>query len=286
MPAAPLPTLLLAALLPLAGCAHQTAPRAPSAQANVQVLAPPLLIPGLGRERTLRLYLPPSYQQSERRYPVIYMHDGQNLFDDATSYAGEWGVDETLNELARSLGFEAIVVGIDNGLDKRMAELNPWPHPESGPGEGEAYLRFVVEVVKPFIDARYRTRPGRADTAVAGSSMGGLISHVAIQRYPAVFGKAGVLSPAYWTAPAMFDEAQQRRLPADARLYLYMGGREGAGMLDDVQRMQAQLAALPAPTPALQLHIAAGADHNEAAWRSEFVRAIRWLFELPEESTR
>src|SRR6185369_7256568 len=107
---------------------------------------------------------------SERRYPVIYMHDGQNLFDDATSYAGEWGVDETLNELARSHGFEAIVVGIDNGQDRRMTELNPWDNPRFGKAEGAAYMSFIVDVVKPYVDARYRTRSDAQSTAIIGSS--------------------------------------------------------------------------------------------------------------------
>src|ERR1700750_1835014 len=97
------------------------APRPSTAGPRVHVLAQRLAMPGLGRDRTLRLYLPPSYESSpDRRYPVIYMHDGQNLFDDATSYAGEWNVDETLDAFARTRGFEAIVVGIDNGGEERL----------------------------------------------------------------------------------------------------------------------------------------------------------------------
>ena len=270
------PLLLLAAGA-LAGCSAPRPPRAPSALPSVQVL-PPLAMPGLDRERTLRLYLPPSYARSERRFPVIYMHDGQNLFDDATSYAGEWGVDETMDELARTIGFEAIVVGIDNGQERRMAELNPWPLEKVGPGEGEAYLRFVVEVVKPFIDTRYRTLPEAAQTAVVGSSMGGLISHYALHRHPKVFGLGGVLSPAYWTAPAMFDYAAANPLPATARLYLHMGGREGGSMVPDVQRMHELLAAHK--EPALLLRLVAQGEHNEAAWRLEFPRVVRWLYGL------
>jgi predicted alpha/beta superfamily hydrolase len=269
--------LLAAAALWCAACSSPPPPRAPSALPNVQVLSPPLTIPVLERPRTLRVYLPPSYDQGTRRYPVIYMHDGQNLFDDATSYVGEWGVDEAMNELARSSGFEAIVVGIDHGGDKRMTELNPWPHPQLGPGEGEPYLRFVVEVVKPFVDGRFRTLPEATHTAVIGSSMGGLISQAAIQRYPQVFGKAGVFSPAYWTAPAIFDEAAQKPLPADSRLYLYMGGREGGDMVPDVQRMEALLRRQPA---ALAYRLVPEADHNEAAWRAEFARAVRWLYDV------
>jgi len=274
--------LALGALL--AGCSRlgsPAAPRPPSALPNVSVLPQRLNIPGLNRERTLRLYLPPSYAlQPERRYPVIYMHDGQNLFDDATSYAGEWGVDETLNELARTHGFEAIVVGIDNGLDKRMNELNPWPHPQFGVGEGEDYVSFIVDVVKPLIDRDYRTLRDAANTAVIGSSMGGLISDYAIHRHPGVFGKAGVFSPAYWTAPEMFRFAAERPLPPGARVYLYMGGGEGEQMVSNVQRMHSQLnGTLPAGASSV-LRVVPGAPHNEGAWRRELPAALVWLFEL------
>ncbi len=101
-----------ALLLLLAACAAE---KPSTAGPTVAVLHPALEMPGLDRSRTLRLYLPPGYAQGNRRYPVIYMHDGQNLFDDATAYAGEWGIDEALDELAARTGFEAIVVGIDDG---------------------------------------------------------------------------------------------------------------------------------------------------------------------------
>ena len=101
------------------------ATRPSTAQPNVHVLPTPFRIPGLNRERTVRVYLPPGYAQTRRRYPVLYMHDGQNLFDDATAYAGEWGVDETLNRLAKLRGLKVIVVGVDNGGAERIHELNP-----------------------------------------------------------------------------------------------------------------------------------------------------------------
>jgi len=272
---------LLNALMVLALCCcgpacTAEAPVASTAQPNVSVLAP-LAMPGLGRERLVRLYLPPSYASAPgRRYPVIYMHDGQNLFDAATAYAGEWGVDETLNELARSEGFEAIVVGIDNGSERRMNELAPYAHPRIGAAEGAQYLSFVVDVLKPLIDRRYRSLPGREHTAIMGSSMGGLISHYAIQRYPDVFSKAGLFSPSYWVAPALFDDVAARALAPDARLYLYVGGREG-DMVADARRMHETLLRRN-PPQALTLHVAPEAEHNEAAWRAEFARALRWLF--------
>jgi predicted alpha/beta superfamily hydrolase len=199
--------VLSAALLGLAACAQPLAQRGPTAQPNVQVLAERLPMPGLDRERTLRLYLPPNYAtRLDRRYPVIYMHDAQNLFDDASAPFGAWHVGEALDELARSKGFEAIVVGIDHGDDKRVQEMLPFPA-----AEGEAYIGFVVEVVKPFIDSHYRTRPQAAATAIAGASLGAVISQVALHRHPEVFGRAMLLSPAYWIAPPI--AALARDLP-------------------------------------------------------------------------
>jgi predicted alpha/beta superfamily hydrolase len=247
----------------------------------VHILPEPLRIAGLNRERTIRLYLPPSYAtQAAKRYPVLYLHDGQNLFDAATAYAGEWGVDETLDALAVATGFEAIVVGIDNGRDKRMNELNPWPHDRFGAGEGEAYLDFIVQTVKPHIDARFRTRGDAASTLIGGSSMGGLISHAAIHRHPTVFGKALVFSPAYWTAPAMAAYAQAHPLPADARVYIYAGGREGRDMAPLAESMVQQLQRQGTTTA---WRLVPEAEHNEAAWRAEFERAVRWLFGLTAE---
>ena len=271
--------VLLAALLGVAACLPLHAQRVSTAQPNVQVLAERLAMPGLARVRTLRLYLPPSYATSpERRYPVIYMHDAQNLFDDATSYGGEWGVDETLNELARTRGFEAIVVGIDEGGDKRIQEMLPWPNPPRFPlAEGEAYIGFIVDVVKPFVDSRYRTRPQAAATAIAGSSLGALISQVALHRRPDVFGRGALFSPAYWIAPQIDALARERPLPATTRVYLYAGDQEVDEMLPLVERMHGLLAQGRA---AVTLHVAAGAKHNEAAWRAEFGPALVWLFEL------
>lgn len=272
----------------LAACSQPLqAPRPPSAGPGVQVLATTFVITGLNRPRTVRLYLPPSYTSAtDKRYPVIYMHDGQNLFDDATSYAGEWGVDETLDAMASSQGFEAIVVGLDNGGEHRMQELNPFDHPRFGPGEGEAYLAFMVETLKPWIDGLYRTLPDPAHTAIIGSSMGGLISDYAIHRYPAVFGRAGIVSPAYWTAaPAVYDYAQAHPLAPGARIYLSMGGREGGSMVPDAERMRPLLAAQRPEPGAVTWHLVPEAEHNEAAWRRELPLILAALFELPAPAT-
>jgi predicted alpha/beta superfamily hydrolase len=248
-----------------------------SAQPEVSLLPNLIDMPGLGRKRQVRLYLPPGYATSGKRYPVLYMHDAQNLFDDATAYAGEWKVDETLNALARSGQLELIVVGIDNGLEKRMQELNPWPS-SYGAGEGRQYMDFIVNVVKPLIDAQYRTQPGREHTAIMGSSMGGLISHYAIDQYPEVFSKAGIFSPAYSMGPPIFDQAAATRLPQDARLFLLMGGMEGGSMVPDVGRMASVVVQSGLPQQNLVLKVVPAQGHNEGFWSSEFREAVLWMF--------
>jgi predicted alpha/beta superfamily hydrolase len=269
-------TALGAPMVALPGAAW--AQRASTAGPGVRVVPDRLAMPGLARERGLRLYLPPSYATSpDRRYPAIYMHDAQNLFDDATSFVGEWGVDETLDELARTTGFEAIVVGIDHGGERRIAEMLPWPIDRFPVVEGAAYIDFIARTVKPWIDARWRTRPDVASTAIAGSSIAGSISHYALLRHPDVFGKAGLFSPSYWSTPELFDWARQSPAPAAARLYLHVGGAELPVMREPAERMQALLRTQRA---ASTLSVVPGADHNETAWRSAFGPAVRWLFEL------
>jgi predicted alpha/beta superfamily hydrolase len=248
---------------------------------GVQVLAP-MHVPGLDRERIVRVYLPPDYATSKRRYPVLYMHDGQNLFDDATSFVGEWGVDEAMDQLAKE-GIEAIVVGIDHGGEHRFCELTEWPRPGAPPPEGREYLAFVVKVVKPYVDAHYRTRPDRKDTAIMGSSLGGLISHAAAFEYADVFSKIGEFSPSFWYAPAAYDLSAKQKLPPGTRIYMVCGDHEGSDQKDHdetVANMIRMEAMLRREQPGLRLRsvVRAGGEHNERFWRAEFPAAMRFLF--------
>jgi predicted alpha/beta superfamily hydrolase len=224
------------------------------------------------------MYVPPGYAASNKRYPVLYMHDAQNLFDDATSFVGEWKVDETLDALSKEGKLELIVVGIDNGGDKRITELNAWDNARFGAAEGRQYTDFIVNTLKPYIDARYRTLPDRAHTAIMGSSMGGLASHYAIAQYPQVFSKAGVFSPAYWTASPSFEFMAQHPLPQDARVFLLMGEKEGDSMVPDVQRMADIVRASGHPAANTVLKIVPEQKHNEGFWSSELREALLWMF--------
>jgi metallo-beta-lactamase class B len=211
-----------------------SSPPASTANANVQVMATAFAMPQLnGRTRRVWLYLPTGYADNPaRRYPVLYLQDGQNVFDAATSFSGEWGVDETLAQLQASGLSTApcIVVAVDNGTG-RLDEYSPWRNEQyKAGGEGDKYVEFLVETLKPYIDANYRTEPGRASTGIGGSSMGALIATYAALKYPAVFGKVAAFSPAYWFAQApLFDYVRQHPANPDTRFYFVSGAGTNEG---------------------------------------------------------
>ena len=279
---------LLAAAPAAAQGAAENAPRPHSATASVSVMDTAFAMPELGRTRRVWIYLPPDYATSARRYPVLYMHDGQNVFDAATSYAGEWGVDEALDSLHAAGDPGAIVVAVDNGQQLRMNEYSPWAHPRHGGGEGDAYADFLANTLKPWIDRHYRTRPGPESTGIMGSSMGALISLHAAFRHPGVFGRVGVFSPSLWYSDSVFVAARAARPGQPApRFYFVSGGREGPRempgvVVADQQRMLDTLAAA-GWTLGTHMHAAAPEDgeHSEWFWRREFPAAYRWLFSDP-----
>jgi alpha-glucosidase (family GH31 glycosyl hydrolase)/predicted alpha/beta superfamily hydrolase len=255
-------------------------------QKNVSVLSETFKIPQLDRERRVWLYLPPDYDNSKENYPVLYMHDAQNIFDTKTAYAGEWNVDETLNSLFYESGFKMIVVGIDNGGEKRLDEYSPWTNARYGGSEGDKYLEFIVNTLKPYIDKNYRTLTSKENTAIFGSSMGGLISHYAAIKYPNVFGKIGVYSPSFWFAPEINEFSKENGNIQDTKMYFLAGGKEGvdAGFDEisqtviDMNNMMNVLKKAGFPSENMTSKIVPEGEHNEKLWRDNFEEAITWLF--------
>ncbi|HKB10185.1 MAG TPA: alpha/beta hydrolase-fold protein [Vicinamibacterales bacterium] len=197
--------------------------------------------PQLRNRRTVDIYLPASYP-SGRRYPVVYMQDGQNLSDPAIAFGGNtWDLDGALERLSAS-GLEAIIVGVHNMGEARLAEYSPVPDRRHGGGEADAYLEFLSATLKPRIDRLFRTRPDRDETAILGSSMGGLVSLYAYFRFPSIFGLAGVMSPSIWFGQgAILHFVQEARTPP-GRLYIDVGLLEGIGTLRDARRLARLLA--------------------------------------------
>lgn len=247
---------------------------------NVYILDDNFYMPQLDRYRRIWIYLPPDYDTSSKHYPVIYMHDGQNLFDTATAFAGEWEIDESLNELFDQGDHGAIVVGIDNGQAKRIDEYAPWYHAGyNAGGEGEAYLDFIIETLKPFIDENYRTLTGPEYTALFGSSLGGLISHFGIMKHQDVVGKAGVFSPAYWFNPEIFDYSANTPKTHDLKIYMLAGIPEGNGSLaENVNQMETVLLNNGFESQELKKLLHSDGQHSEWYWAREFPAAYQWLF--------
>ena len=245
-----------------------------TASKNVTVIDTAFFIPQLNRKRRIWIYLPKEYASSSKHYPVLYMHDGQNLFDDMTSGFGEWGIDECLDTLIAKGSPASIVVGIDNG-PKRMNEYNPYDFEKFGAGEGKAYCDFIVQTLKPFIDLHYRTNISKENTLIAGSSMGGLISYYAMLAYPNVFGKAGVFSPAFWTAPAIKELTDTLVSAQKGRFFFYMGGKEGGSYIQDMKDVIDKVGKLSTAT--VFSIIDDDASHNEQAWRKWFPEFYQWI---------
>ncbi|MET0397731.1 MAG: alpha/beta hydrolase-fold protein [Longimicrobiaceae bacterium] len=243
--------------------------------------------PQLDNRRDILVYLPPSYRTSERRYPVVYMHDGQNLFDEATSFGAEWGVDQTL-EAGAEQGLEAIVVGIPNMGEARLDEYSPWRDDkyEAG-GSGDLYLDFLVHTLKPVVDADFRTLPEREHTGIAGSSMGGLISLYAFFRHPETFGFAGVMSPALWFAGRrVYDHVEQAPF-VPGKLYLDVGTQEGSEELQDVRRLRDILVRKGYEKGRNFLYVVEmGGAHNERAWARRLRKELHFLLGVPLRSPR
>lgn len=250
-----------------------------TAAANVEIMDENFYIPQLDRTRRIWLYLPPDYHTTDKSYPVIYMHDGQNLFDQATSFSGEWEVDETLNQLHAAGDHGAIVVGIDNGGIHRLDELTPWSNPQYGGGQGAQYVDFIVETLKPHIDQNYRTRPEREFTAVAGSSLGGLVSMYAIMAHPTVFGKAGVLSPSFWFSEQAYAQVEAVSKDKNVRIYLMGGANEGGSMVQKLQQMETTLENSDfVDGEDFTVVVHADGQHSEWYWAREFGAVYQWLF--------
>jgi predicted alpha/beta superfamily hydrolase len=238
--------------------------------------------PELGNRRDVLVHLPPSYGSTGRRYPVVYMHDGQNLFDPDTSFGEEWAVDRTMESAGRD-GLEAIVVGIPNLGEARLDEYSPWRDRRHGAGgRGAAYADFIVHTLKPMVDRDFRTLPGREGTGIAGSSMGGLISLYAFFRHPAAFGFAGVMSPALWFGGRSVFPYVAERPFTPGRLYLDVGTNEGSEALGDVRRMRDLLARKGYRAGRDLLYVVEmGGQHNERAWARRLRRALHFLRGVP-----
>ena len=234
-----------------------------------------------GIDRELAVYLPPSCGVAERRYPVLYMQDGQNLFDPELSFAGSWRVDLAL-DWAAARRQEAIVVGIPNVGGERIDEYSPFAVSGARAGRGTQYVEYVAGTVKPLVDARYPTRRGRDTTIIAGSSMGGLISLYAFFARPDVFGAVAALSPSLWFAARAIFERLDAAPFHPGRLYLDVGRLEGGETLADARRLRDLLRGKGYRPGADFRYVEDRAGkHEESAWSRRFRAALPFLLSTP-----
>lgn len=247
--------------------------------------------------RRVEVWLPPGYAADpQRRHPVLYLHDGQNVFDDGAAGA-EWQVDETAERLARAGEIEPpIIVAVASGRD-RLADYTPTaallpparsgrPTPQRLGGGATAYARFLLEELKPQIDRRYRTRPEAVHTAVGGSSLGGLVSLWLALHHPEAFGAALVVSPSLWWDDGF--AARDARVTGAAipparrpRLWLDMGGAEGEGALPAARALRAALQAAGWNGRQLAYLEVPDASHDEAAWAARVAGMLGFLYGRP-----
>ncbi|HOK33149.1 MAG TPA: alpha/beta hydrolase-fold protein, partial [Fervidobacterium sp.] len=238
--------------------------------------------PQLENYRDVIIYLPPDYESSGECYGVMYMHDGQNVFDATTSFAGvEWGADETAQELINSGSIRPIIiVGIYNKGVDRLDEYSPWVDESYGGGDGDLYAQFVVETLKPYIDSNFRTLPDRENTAITGSSMGGLISLYMGVKYNDIFSKIGVMSAAFWFANGeIMNYVKNADFEKQTKIYMDIGTAEGNDAtvyLEGSRTMREIL--LSKANVELSYIEEKGGTHSESAWARRLPQLLTYFF--------
>jgi predicted alpha/beta superfamily hydrolase len=236
-------------------------------------------------ERDIDVFLPAAYRRTRRRYPVVYMQDGQNLADPHRAFAGTWELELAIVALAAH-GIEAIFVGIPNMGETRIREYTPFVDAKMGGGDGDAYLAYVERTVKPLVDRTFRTRPERESTGAFGSSLGGLISLYSFFRAPDTFGFVGAMSPSLWYAGRAIIEYIDKDGAPSGRIYLDTGTDEGANTLRDARQLAAVLARKGYGENSLRFLEDHGGQHAEGHWARRLVPALEFLLRPVAERRR
>jgi predicted alpha/beta superfamily hydrolase len=249
----------------------------------------------LADRRKVTVYLPPKYDSEiDRRHPVLYLHDGQNLFEAARAFGGQhWRVAETADQLIHANRTASlIIVGIDHTEQNRINEFTHTHDRRRGGGEAEAYARLLIDTVKPLIDSTYRTERDASHTAVGGSSLGGLVSLYLALNYAVVFSRAAVMSPSvWWDRRAILRDVRRAGQAFSAgaalqrpRIWVDMGTRESRGegsarrVLEDARLLRAGLLKAGWSDDTLHYEELDGGTHSEKAWGDRFGRILEWLF--------
>ena len=257
---------------------YLTLPMTKNYQPTIKILAEDFEIPQLEKKRRITALLPYDYEETKISYPVLYLQDGQNLFDENAPF-GNWAIDRSLGEFAKTNN-KIIVVAIDHGDRERINEYTPFYKSKFGRPQGKDYMRFVSETLKPYIDKNFRTLPDREHTGLGGSSLGGLISIYGGIVYPHIFSKLMIFSPSLWIEPRLHIDVIKYFEPQDAKMYLYAGGSESKNLVMNVQRFKQSVEQVSQDRANFDIHLALNPEgtHNEYFWQLEFPKALKWLY--------
>ena len=246
---------------------------------KIELLSDAFELPQLDSTRRIHVLLPHDYHaHPERRYPVLYLHDGQNLFGEGAGY-GSWEIDQKMALLAARHHHELIIVSIDHGQNERIREFT-LHRTRAGKGRGQHYLAFIRDTLKPVIDAHLRTRSDAVNTGIGGSSLGGLISIYAGILHPDVFGRLLVFSPSLWISPKIYFDAIRFQSPVPMKVYAYGGEQESSYMVPSIERFNAALVRQNYGGQPIDVFLSVDptGTHQEAHWSREFPKAVEWLF--------
>jgi predicted alpha/beta superfamily hydrolase len=253
-------------------------PFKPNFLPKVQLISEAFEIPQLNKKRKIWALLPHDYDSSTETYPVMYLQDAQNLFNENAKY-GNWEIDKKLAVMSEYKIGKIIIIAIEHAEQDRIKEYNVGKT-VLGVGQGKKYIRFITDTLKPFIDQQFRTKPEREFTGIGGSSMGGLVSIFSGLLYPEVYGKLMVFSPSLWVVPKMDFSNTDFSEPGDTKIYLYAGGDESKTMVQHVKKFKKKLLEDEALADKMKIKLSINmlGKHNEVYWSDEFPKAIEWLF--------
>lgn len=249
----------------------------PSMKPIIEIIEEDYEIPQLKRRRRISALLPHDYHDSDKTYPVLYLHDGQNLFDEKSPF-GNWAIDHSLGELAKEGYGDIVVVAVDHGGEDRINEYLPFNSSKHGKGQGKLYIEFLMKTLKPYVDKKYRVDKDPEHTGIGGSSMGGLISLYAGLTFPETFSKMMIFSPSLWLSNSIYQLARKFQPLQSSDLYLYAGGNESREHLPNVMRFGADLLSNLGTGLRFKFSHNPHGIHHETNWREEFPIALKWLY--------
>jgi len=245
----------------------------------IEVIEEAYEIPHLNATRKISALLPHNYHQTDKHYPVLYLQDGQNLFNPLAPY-GDWAIDKSMAKLAEEGLGDLIIIAVDHGNEERINEYLPYYHPRFGEGKGNFYIQFMIEKLIPYINKKYRTLTDFENTGIGGSSMGGLISLHAGLKNPRVFGKMMIFSPSLWISKTIFNSTKTFQPLEESKIYLYSGAKESAEHLPNAYKLGNIIKEKMVNGYHIDFHFSINehGSHAEVHWSEEFPRAIKWLF--------